>query len=81
MVDRTHNTTDCSLSDAVTRLRTVADGLESDTPTIDVGNKRIRLSPRDNVTFETTVAERSKLIGTNREIVTLELSWKANGDR
>ncbi|UPM42039.1 amphi-Trp domain-containing protein [Halocatena salina] len=58
-------------------LRDLADEfVDEEAPmTVPVGNKEVTLRPSPTVSCETTVTERSPMIGTDKEEVVVTLSW------
>lgn len=63
--------------EAAARLQAIADELlkEGDVD-IQVGNKKIRLHPGDEVGYEVGVRERSSVLRGSRESITVKLDWK-----
>ena len=59
-------------------LHSLAEEFEDDEEEIDVkvGNKHVTLRPRETVTYEIEVVERSSRLRKNREAIDLELRWK-----
>lgn len=43
---------------------------------VEVGNKRVTLEPRETVTYEIEVTERTSRLRKNREEIDLALRWK-----
>ena len=82
MADKTQNETTLSQSDAAEYLRSLGVGLadESRLWTVPVGNKRVEIHPGSELTVETTVDERSRMLGDNLTAVTIELRWKESDE-
>ena len=82
MADKTHTETTLSRSDAAEQLRSLGTGLADDSQpwTVPVGNKRVTVHPSEQLTVETTVDERSRMLGDDITAVTIELRWKESGD-
>lgn len=77
MVEKTSEEAELSPADAAARLRRIADEIErEDGSTVEVGNKRISLSPASTVSFEIDVRERSSILGGDRESIQINLDWK-----
>ena len=82
MADKTHNETTLSRADAAEYLRSLGATLagESGSWTVPVGNKRVEIQPDDEITVETTVDERSRMLGDDITSTTVELRWKESGE-
>lgn len=81
MADKTHNETTLSRGDAAEYLQSLGVDLsEEGRWTIPVGNKRVETDPGSEITVETTVDERSRLLGDDLTSVTVDLRWKASGE-
>jgi amphi-Trp domain-containing protein len=82
MADKTHNESTLSRADAAEYLRSLGATLgdEAGSWTVPVGNKRVETHPGDELTVETTVDERSRMLGDDITSTTIELSWKESGE-
>lgn len=82
MADKTHHETMLSRSDAAEYIRSLGAGLGEGQRswTLPVGNKRVDVQPAAELSVETTVDERSRLLGDDITEVTIQLSWKDSGD-
>lgn len=78
MADKTHHEATLSRSDAAEHIRSLGVDLGDETElwTIPVGNKTVEVHPGSELDVETTVDERSRLIGDDLTEVTIQLSWK-----
>lgn len=62
-------------------LRSIADEFERGDPaSVRLGNKRVELRPAESVNCEGAVTEQSPLIGSDREELSLTLSWVPRPD-
>jgi len=77
MADKTHHETTLSRSDAGEFLRSLGVELaeKSHAWTVPVGNKAVETRPDSSLDVETTVDERSRLMGKDVTEVTIQLSW------
>jgi len=82
MADKTHHETSLSRSDAGNYLQSlgVELGDEASSWTVPVGNKDVETQPGSTLDIETTVDERSRLMGDDITEVTIQLSWKESGE-
>ncbi|RRJ28413.1 amphi-Trp domain-containing protein [Halocatena pleomorpha] len=48
--------------------------------TVPVGNKEVTLHPSPTVSCETSVTERSPMLGTDKEEVVVSLSWSPSNE-
>ena len=82
MADKTHDETTLSRSEAAEHLRSLGIDLADDPEawTVPVGNKTVETHPGPDLTVETTVDERSRLLGDDLTEVTIKLSWKESGE-
>lgn len=82
MADKTHHEATLSRSDAGAYLRSlgVELGDEASSWTVPVGNKDVETQPDSTLDVETTVEERSRLMGDDITEVTLQLKWKQSGE-
>jgi len=82
MADKTHNETTLSRADAAEYLRSLGATLgdENRSWTVPVGNKRVEVHPDSEVTVETTIDERSRMLGDDITSVTVDLRWKESGE-
>lgn len=82
MSDTTEFESELTRDEVAEYFRELADEfVGEETPmTVPVGNKEVTLQPTPTVSCETTVTERSPLVGTDREEVVLTLSWSPNSD-
>ncbi len=82
MADKTHHETSLSRSDAANYLRSlgVELGDEAGSWTVPVGNKDVETQPGSTLDVETTVDERSRLMGDDITEVTIQLRWKESGE-
>ncbi len=82
MADKTQHETTLSRSDAGDFLHSLGVDLgdESQFWTVPVGNKTVETQPDSSLDVETTVAERSRLMGDDITEVTIQLSWN-EGDK
>ena len=78
MADKTHHETTLSRSDAASYLQSLSAELgdEASSWTVPVGNKDVETQPNSTLSMETTVDERSRLMGNDITEVTIQLSWK-----
>ncbi|ELZ00488.1 amphi-Trp domain-containing protein [Natrialba asiatica] len=77
MGDTTTYEDEMSREAAADRLRAIAAELEDDgAADIQVGNKRLALSPGDPIEYAIEVEERSPMLGGEREEITVTLGWK-----
>jgi len=77
MADKTHHETALSRPEAAAYLRSLGAELD-DTGrpwTVPVGNKTVETRPSSTVDLETTVDERSRLMGDDITEVTIQLRW------
>ncbi|MFC4550973.1 MULTISPECIES: amphi-Trp domain-containing protein [Halorussus] len=65
-----------SREEAADRLQTLAQEIRSGEAAVQVGNKTVRLSPSEQVSYEIDVAEQSSFLRGSRESVEIELEWK-----
>jgi amphi-Trp domain-containing protein len=76
MADQTSAETTMSREDLASYLRDVADELGGDgEANVPVGNKTVRLQPGAEIDCDVSVEERSPMIGSDKEIIAMELSW------
>jgi len=77
MADKTQHETTLSRSDAGDYLRSLGVDLGDKTHswTVPVGNKTVETQPDSSLDIETTVEERSRLMGDDITEVTIQLSW------
>ena len=77
MADKTHHETMLSRSDAAEYIESLGTTLGEDRQswTVPVGNKRVDIQPASELSVETTVDERSRLLGDDITEVTVHLSW------
>jgi len=82
MAEKTHDETTLSRSEAAEYLRTLGIDLaaESGPWTVTVGNKEVAVHPDSQLDLETTVEERSRLLGDDITEVTVQLRWKDRGE-
>ena len=82
MADKTHHETTLSRSDAGDLLHSLGVDLgdEAHSWTVPVGNKDVETRPGSSLDVETTVDERSRLMGDDITEVTIQLSWKESGE-
>lgn len=80
MAEKTLNEDRMSRTDVATQLRRLADELDAANDEngieVPVGNKRVRLSPPEEIAYEIGVREGSSVLRGNRETVTLTLDWR-----
>ncbi len=63
--------------EAAERLEAIADQLRGDADAnVDVGNKTVTLSPREQIAYEIGIRESSSMLRGNRQTVTIKLDWK-----
>jgi len=76
MAERTSHEEELSQEEVADRLREIAETIESDGPAdVRVGNKAIRLSPSASVKFSIETVEESRRLRSDRESVSLDLTW------
>ncbi|MFD1641153.1 amphi-Trp domain-containing protein [Halohasta litorea] len=77
MADKTNHETTLSRSDAAEYLQSLGVGLGDDRESwiVPVGNKTVDVTPGRELTVETTVDERSRMLGDDITEVTIQLSW------
>lgn len=82
MSDTTEFEAELSRNEVAEYLRTLADEfVDEESPlSVPVGNKEVTLQPSPTVSCETTVTERSRLIGKDSEEVTVTMSWAPDTD-
>ena len=82
MADKTHHETMLSRSDAAEFMQSLGVGLGEGRQswTVPVGNKTVDVQPAPELSVETTVDERSRLLGDDITEVTIQLSWKESGE-
>lgn len=82
MADKTHHETMLSRSDAAEYIQSLGVGLGDghQSWTVPVGNKRVDVQPAAELSVETTVDERSRLLGDDITEVTIHLSWTDSGE-
>ena len=82
MADKTHDETMLSRSDAAEYIESLGVGLgdSQQSWTVPVGNKRVDIQPASELSVETTVDERSRLLGDDITEVTIHLSWTDSGE-
>ena len=78
MADKTHHETTLSRSEASEYLRSLGADLGeiNQSWTVPVGNKTVETQPGSTLDIETTVDERSPLMGDDITDVIIKLSWK-----
>lgn len=77
MAEKTLEAERLSREEAADRLHELADQIGGEGPAnVEVGNKRIELSPGSELGYEVGVRERSSLLRGSRESVTVKLDWK-----
>lgn len=78
MADKTVEEEELSRQEAADRLRDLADAIDGEGDAeVNVGNKRISLSPGSTVAYEIAIRERSSILGGSREGVRVEIDWKS----
>lgn len=76
MADETTAKTETSREEFASYLREIADAFDGEgEANIAVENKTVTVRPASVVEQEITVGERSPMIGSNTESVTIEASW------
>lgn len=76
MADRTSADSTMSREELATYLRELADELDGEgEANVPVGNKTVTLHPGHEVDCDVTVEERSPMIGSESEVVSVEMSW------
>ena len=82
MADKTHHETMLSRSEAAEYIESLGVGLGEGRQswTVPVGNKRVDIQPASELSVETTVDERSRLLGDDITEVTIHLSWTDSGE-
>lgn len=65
-----------SREEAADRLQTLAEELRSSDAAVQVGNKTVRVSPSESVSFEVQVREESSFLRGSRESVEIEVEWE-----
>jgi len=82
MADKTHNETSLSRSDAANYLRSLSAelGNTGQSWTVPIGNKTVETQPSSTLDMETTVDERSRLMGDDITEVTIQLRWNESGE-
>jgi len=78
MAEKTHHETTLSRSDAAEYLQSLGIDLSGETQSwvVPVGNKDVEVQPERELNVETTVDERSRLLGDDITEVTIQLRWK-----
>lgn len=77
MADKTVHEEKLSREEAAARLQALADELLKDGDVdVRVGNKTVRLHPKEEVGYEISVRERSSVLRGSRESVNVTLDWK-----
>lgn len=77
MADRTSHTDELERQIVADRLNDLADELRAgEQMSVKVGNKKVDLRPTEQLNYRIDVVEKKKLLGGDREKVTIELDWK-----
>lgn len=78
MAEKTHHETTLSRSDAAEFLQSLGTDLSSEAQSwiVPVGNKDIEVHPDAHLNMETTVDERSRLLGDDITEITVQFRWK-----
>ncbi|MWG34307.1 amphi-Trp domain-containing protein [Halomarina oriensis] len=81
MAETTKHTTEMTREELANYLRGVAEEFEhDDRTTVNVGNKRVELNPASTVDCTVSVEEKSRLLGSDSETLTIVVDWKLGGD-
>jgi amphi-Trp domain-containing protein len=82
MADKTHHEQTLSRSDAGAYVRSLGSTLaeEAGSWTVPVGNKDVEVRPDSKINVETTVDERSRLLGDDITEVIIKLRWKESDE-
>ncbi|WP_324664799.1 amphi-Trp domain-containing protein [Haloarcula sediminis] len=77
MADTTSHESERTRAETAEFLRAIADELDAESARIRVaiGNKRVRLSPRERIATEVTVTERSRRLRKDVEELALRFRW------
>ncbi len=79
MVDETTSDESMTRTELANYLHELAEEFEGDGEmTVPVGNKTVKLTPTDEVDVDIEVAERSAMLGGDKETITLDVNWEAN---
>lgn len=79
MAQTTEFDDEMSREEAADYLRSVADELDrEDGASVQLGNKRVEVRPPESIRCKGKLTERSRLLGSDREELTVTLSWKAS---
>ena len=76
MAKKLQNETTLSRDEVAENLEQLAQEVRDGSGNIRVGNKTVELSPAEEVSYEIGVNERTSLLRSNRETVTVKLEWK-----
>ena len=77
MAEKTLHEEKVALDEAADRLEAIAEQLrDGEGADIDVGNKTVTLSPRDEIAYEIGVRESTSVLRGSRETVSIKLDWK-----
>lgn len=76
MADRTTADSTMNREDLATYLRDLAEELDGEgDANVPIGNKTVTLYPGHEIDCDVTVEERSPMIGSDTESITVEMSW------
>ncbi|WP_227380793.1 amphi-Trp domain-containing protein [Haladaptatus halobius] len=76
MAEKTADSEEVSREEVADRLQALAHELrEEDAAEIQVGNKTVELTPASTITYDIAIEERSPMIGSDTEAITLDLTW------
>ena len=76
MAEKLQNEATLSRDEVAENLEQLAEEIRNGTGNFRVGNKTVELTPSEQVTYEIGVHERTSLLRSNRETVTVKLEWK-----
>jgi amphi-Trp domain-containing protein len=80
MADRTSADSTMSREELAVYLRDLADELDAEgDANVPVGNKTVMLHPGHEIDCDVTVEERSPMLGSESEAITVEMSWSPEG--
>jgi amphi-Trp domain-containing protein len=78
MVDETTSDESMTRAELANYLHELAEAFDGEGEmTVPVGNKTVTLTPTEEVNTDIEVAERSAMLGGDKESITLDLNWDA----
>jgi len=81
MTETTAFEDELSREEVANYLRSIAEEFEhGETTTVQMGNKQVTLQPGNTIRCNGEITERGGLLSSNREELSIALSWKSKGD-